>query len=1306
MRNYCEFHCHPASFDSASTPEAMIQKEIELGTGYITTTDHGSVGAVRQIYDLCRGKFKGQVKIIPGIEAYFRSDSCGILTEAGVSKGEDGTFRDHLKYMHVTLHAQDQEAFETIIKRLSKADLRAEQHGSERKPLFDWDDLEEIGSKNVTAGSSCLIGMCGRHLLEHNDYYSAVKYYEKLRGLVKPGNFLVELMPHVCDANYTQGCFFEFSDGTKERLPDWKKITVSDIRGNSKVCTAKALSEDFLRNPKSVYILSAVMTNRKMTDREPKAVSSCVYKEGPIPNECTPLAPNGDVQLGVNKFVLEMARRYGDKVVVSGDSHMASKEDKVVQDVRLGGNWKFLTTYSRQSSAESFEYFKHHMGVSEAEFEGFVENSYAWASTFDNFTLKTTQTLPTKFYPEDTLNHTLNLIEKHGRMDWSKPEYVARLKSEIELLNQNGVIDLLPYFMPFEEISDLYTRNSRLCGVGRGSAAGLLINYLLNVTHADPLRYKLSQDRFLTKTRIESGKFPDIDFDTPDRDLLVDPEDSTKGWLADRFGDCQAQLSTDTSLKLKSSILDVFRAKRGDIPPEIKKFCSELPTPPMGIDDKEFVLGYSGGDGSWVPGLLETNKKLQEFVLQYPEEWEVATRCLKLTRQKSRHASAWAVMNAPISDTIPMTTVGGSRCTAYTAAAVEASGALKMDFLIVKSLKDIEDCIKLVQDRNPSGIDWKISRLAILKEEEAPSMVLDGKNVPYIRCVPNGGQFYDIWDLPNDTAVFNDICEGNTQTVFQLHTPAARQWLKYFNAVKYNAPDGTIHKTIDSIEDISIFTALDRPGPLDYFVDDGNGGKHNMLVEYARRAQGLPPNLGHLPILMELLPETLGILTYQEQIQRIFQTLGDTTGAEADEFRVHISKKQLAKVIKDKEVFIKGAYPKLGEEVAEKLWASMETFAGYAFNLSHSISYSLTAYACAYLKHHYPLEWWTSVLKNADRNKINEKFWAYCGKMVDFPDISLSTSDFYIKGDKIQAPLWLLKGIGDKAQEQLTQLGPFSSVRDLCDKVEAWRLANAKSVTKTVVDKKTGGETQVQGLKLATTALNSRVISTLIISGAMDSLFPDKSMSSGQKLALYEETKDLSSDETAFKVTGKVKKKKKTPVYEVPEISPIHQYQMKKEILPAISEDIRQLVKPELPGKYITYNNQESIHHKPIDSRYGYLDYPVIDGKTLAELNEGVPEETICAVAGYVSESRVWSFKDKKEGPNQGQTKTACELTIDSDGTIIKAIKWGGEHGLGLVFEKDLVSSVVVCCLRKRPGKGFGIEDVLVVAHPLTKESK
>lgn len=1338
FKNYPTCHCHQASLDTASTPEAFAVKELELGTGYLTVTDHGTLNSARKVYDLAK---KNKLTPIVGLEAYLRDDDCEILKKFGIvkqrpvnDKGEvqldkPETISHYSKYFHVTMHALDQEAYELMVQKLSAADSRAEKHGSERKPLFTWADLEELGSRNVTMTSSCLVGVVQRHLVDHNRIDIAMAYYEKMRSVCKSGNFYTEIFPHKCDKNWESAGYVTYQDGTRERLPAWKKLKLKD--------GGDAQLKDYARrwSPGREDELLAVMENRKFVERQPKLITNIEVVEGFTPNECRTWAKDGDVQRGANLAVLYMAEKYGDKVIIGDDSHYAHPEDKIVQDIRLqsgGGSWRFYGHYHRQSSQEAFEHFRQTLGVDEKTFTEWVDNNYAWAEKSKDFKFKTRQTLPTNFYPKNTLEHTIKLINKHGRMNWNDPVYVKRLQAEINMLHYNGTVDLLPYFMIDEEVCDFFSSNGKLTGPGRGSAAGLLLTYLLRITHVDPLKYGLSMERFLTQTRIKSGKMPDIDQDLPKkhRDMLVNP---VTGWLRQRFGDCYAHISVDTSLKLRSAVKDVARVIHdGHIPDEINGLTARFENAPQGISDRDFVFGYKGSEG-WVDGSIKTDAALQEYIERYPNEWAIVQKCLGLIRQKAPHACGFVIANEPISNFIPMTSLDGEPVTQYTAPSVEAVGGLKMDFLGLNSLDDIAEAIKLIQGRG----DWKPEK-----------SIIDGKTVLPHEIVPYNGKLYSIWELPEDQAVFRDICEGKTESLFQFDTPSVRQWLKHFDHVKRTEPNGTVHKALDSIDDLASFTALDRPGPLDAIVSETGvqvipglvsgtvdpntgvnvvaprigsgrresergGGGHNMLVEFANRAKGLPA-VGAIPKLMELLPETHGVIVFQEGLQKVYQVVGQTSAEQADEFRVHISKKKMSDVIKDKETFMPGAIKVLGEVQANELWKSLETFGQYGFNKSHATAYVIITYACAFLKRHFPLEWWTAVLRNADRNEVNEKFWPYCGKLIDFPDIRKSSSEFEIRGERIQAPFWLLKGIGEKAQEQILANGPYTDIQDFCTKIQAWRTANGTKVIRTKKNKKTGEVTEVPSIRCATTALNSRVMTTLIISGAVDGLFPEKEytledgtvkrfpMTAGQKLQAYRDAA----------ISAGLRAKKKGDDVDISDVSPLAQYQMRKQVLPALTEDLEELVVPHLKDKLVRVIKdgvtRNAIHyrptaHRPGDNEENTPDYPIANTRYLEMIDVfDVPVATaLYAAVGYVTAERRWRYPNRSKAPNAPKTVPAVELTIDVQGHTVKAVKWPVENILPAPLDKSLVGAVVVALLRKRPKKNATVDDVLVVQPPL-----
>lgn len=1277
LPNFPDPHVHVKSFDAASTPEKFAQRELELGGKYLTITDHGTLEGIRDLYALTTKskKFGGKLKLIPGLEAYFRDDNCPILLGAGAVRNEKGTLGDYIKYFHLTMAFQDQEAFETASRLLSRADLRAEVHGSERKPLFTWADLEELGSKNVTFGSSCLIGMVSRHLLAQDNFETARAYYDRLRSIVKPGNFVVELFPHRCGTNWVEGVFFTFEDGSTLKFYEGKTLRTEDG-----VIKAKELAQQFARDPRKAMekhkrLLAVKHYSTWNDETTPRVFLTVEHTQGEVANECRPWCTDGDVQLGCNRFLLEEARRHGDPVIISSDSHFAYPDEKTVQDIRLGMGLRFVNSHHKLSNNDAWAYCKEVMGITEADFQGYLENSYAWAAGFDKFQLKPKDPLPTRFYPPATLEHLKTLIDKYGRMDWKNPAMTARLKQEITLLHRNGTIDLLPYFFVCEDAVAAHLRAGIPTGPGRGSAAGVLITYLLGITHVNPLEYDLSLDRFLTIDRIKTGKMPDIDMDFPSRDFLVDPQDSSKGWLKERFGDCVAQISTDGTIKLKSAILDTFRIMHnGVIPPEVATFSHNLMDPPQGLDSRSYVFGYKD-NGNWVPGLFETDARLQEFAATWPREWATIDLLLGMYRQKGRHASAFIISNEPIDTFIPLVTIGGARATQFTANAVEASGALKFDFLGVAAIGDIHRATQLIRTRHPVTYDVQdIDGIRYVTLQ-------NGKRVPEVHTVPLGDQLLDVYDLPEDDAVYQDIVDCKTETVFQLDTHTARTWLRRF---RFRKPDGTLG--LNSISDLATFTALDRPGGLDSYVVGPDGKRHNMMVEYARRSEGLYP-IDAMDILLELVPKTHGIMCFQEDLQRVFQIVAGVSGVDANNFRGDVSKKQMEKVIGWKTKFMAGAVPRLGEADAEKLWENMVAWANYGFNKSHAVSYMKTGYATAWLKHHYPLEWWTAVLQGADSDEVFSKFWPHCGHLIDFPDVRQTNADFAIRGDRIQAPLRILRGVGEKASAELASIqnGPeFTNIEEFCARVQVGRMERGTPA----VDKK--GQTYT---KPGRTSLHSGVIGSLILSGAMDSLFPPDTDPS-DKLGMWEE---------AWKaLKNKLKTKPRPPV------GKLRQYQLRKDVLPGYCEDLYETVWKRIPEEE-KGDNFGLPYVKASHPDSGLEEAPWAMSRK-SDLEDFIaakrPDGFRMAAAAYVLKDRRFEFKSKQTGLQM----PAAEIVLEVGGAMFKAVRWPLSDGkLPVAFQHSLEGAVVLAFLQMnvRDGEyGLKLINVRVLERPLGQDDK
>ena len=630
------------------------------------------------------------------------------------------------------------------------------------------------------------------------------------------------------------------------------------------------------------------------------------------------------------------------------------------------------------------------------------------------------------------------------------------------------------------------------------------------------------------------------------------------------------------------------------------------------------------------------------------------------------HNCGYVIASRPIKEFASLTPIKGTLCTEFTAnsidgiSSIEGVGGIKYDYLKLNSLRDIQEAVRLIQLR--SG-------------EQIPDFIKKDGRVPKVRVLPFKGDLHDIWtSLPEEAAIFREVSKGQTESVFQFSTPGAVKWLKFFDRVdKMGKP------LISSVRDMATFTALDRPGPLDIELSHPDGsGKHNALVEYVRRASGQAPSKDILDVFARLFPETHAVMVYQEQLQRAYQELTGCSGAEADEFRANVAKKRADKVAKAYHFFVEKAGAKLGsEELAAQVFQAFGTWAKYGFNLSHALSYARLAYVTAFLKHHFPLEWWTAVMSNATKDDIASKFWSQCSDFIDLPDIARPQGTFCIVNERIQAPIGLLMGIGPKAEEQIVRYAPYNTIEDFCKGIQTHKLL--KATTKTEIKEVKGIKKEVTKVSLGRSAIHSGIAYALIISGTMNSLFP-KEFTTLEKLMAFEKAM---AEASGAKKVNKIKE-------EFVDLKAYDEFLVRKKLLPVYTQNLVDLM--------------VDCRHPRVSTTYGRPQYKAMgkyipmwdirDIKDYEESEQFVPSGGYnVAVAGYVTEVRMFTF---------GEGREACGITLNIEGQSRSYVRWPDWNSgkLDIRFTSELQNSLVVLhVIKKRPDKGFVIEDIEVLAE-------
>jgi DNA polymerase-3 subunit alpha len=392
-----------------------------------------------------------------------------------------------------------------------------------------------------------------------------------------------------------------------------------------------------------------------------------------------------------------------------------------------------------------------------------------------------------------------------------------------------------------------------------------------------------------------------------------------------------------------------------------------------------------------------------------------------LARHASIHAAGVVIADESLTNFVPLYKAPGSDdiVTQFEGPMVEKVGLLKMDFLGLKTLSVLERSCQLVKDVHGTDIDLE---------------KLDH----------------------TDAKVFELFSAGRTKGIFQFESGGMQNLLMKMKP--------------DRIEDLIAANALYRPGPM------------ILIPDYIDRKHGAKWSLPH-PIMTEVLEETYGIMTYQEQVMRICNRLGDIPLREAYALIKAISKKKARTIAKERERFIDGCVNKgLTAQQAGQIFELIERFAGYGFNKSHSTRYAFIAYQTAYMKARWPVEFMAALLTyEMDSTDKIVDYIAECAQMgveVLPPDINESGVDFtplYEQAEDgqkdkgvIRFGLAAVKGVGEKAVEQIIaareEVGSFQSLFHFCENVDL-RAAN-KQVLEALIkagafDKLGGGRAQM-----------------------------------------------------------------------------------------------------------------------------------------------------------------------------------------------------------------------------------------------------
>jgi len=694
-------------------------------------------------------------------------------------------------------------------------------------------------------------------------------------------------------------------------------------------------------------------------------------------------------QEAVNKQLIELSRDLHIPLVATNDCHYLNKEDSKAHDALLCiQTGKTLQDANRMRFSKDSFYVKSPEEMKEAfkDVPEAIENTRKVAEKCNlDFSFGTFY-LPKYELPDgdDDNNHVKKLSEEglKKKLEGDIPDdYRDRLDRELKMIQKMGFSS---YFLIVWDFINYAKSKDIPVGPGRGSAAGSLVAYSLDITDIDPIKYGLLFERFLNPERVS---MPDIDVD-----FCMDRRGEVIDYVSKKYGkDHVAQIITFGTMQAKAAIRDVGRAM--NIPySEVDKVAKLVPLVPK----------------ITLKAAMEMEPKLKELYDSSPEINELITVAQTLegiSRHASTHAAGVVISPEPLTDYLPLYKAPNDDAivTQFDMDAIKAVGLVKFDFLGLKTLTVIDTAEKLIN--------------ASIKQQNREDIK------PFV-----------LSKIPlDDKGTFELLSEGKTAGVFQLESSGMRELLTKLRP--------------EVFEDMIALVALYRPGPLgsgmvDEFID-GKNAKHNSGAKPA----GSLAKLG-LPQLDKLLKETYGIILYQEQVMGIAHQMANFSLAQADILRKAMGGKNPDEMEKMKAIFIHGLKAnKVSEKKATTLYNLILQFAQYGFNKSHSAAYAYIAYQTAFLKAHYPVEFMAASLSaDMDNTAKVVTFINECKNMdieVLPPDINESNREFKVTGNSIRFGLEAVKGVGGSAIDAILEArneGNYESFSDICCRVDSRRV--------------------------------------------------------------------------------------------------------------------------------------------------------------------------------------------------------------------------------------------------------------------------
>jgi DNA polymerase-3 subunit alpha len=698
----------------------------------------------------------------------------------------------------------------------------------------------------------------------------------------------------------------------------------------------------------------------------------------------------------VAKKLYSLAKKHNIKAICTNDAHYAERNDWKDHDILLA-----MQTHNHIKNPERFsfqgkEFYLKDYEEMKARYKSapeLLENTLDITNKIEENLLEFSGDLLPDFnlpqgYERDE-DYLKDLIKDGMKSKglFNNKEYRERIKYEMQAIIKCGYTK---YFLILWDMINFAKREGIAVGCGRGSAAGCLCLYVLDIVKLDPIKHGLLFERFINPERI-SPPDVDIDFDYFRRDEVFD-------YMSRKYGnDHCSKIGTYNTLKARAVIRYVTKAL--DLGKDWERYVSERKTNDRAVMGKESLYlsdriakSVPEGPGVTIESAIKDSNEFRYYMGKYPELKRAALKIENKISAAGVHAAGLIVSRDPIVNMIPLREKDGVVASQFDKDEVEELGLLKFDCLAIKTLTVVDQTVKDIKERH--GIEIDIDALD-----------------------------------PSDTKVF-DLFNGkykniDTRGIFQFESYGISELLK------------NVH--VDTFNDLVVCNALYRPGPL-------GSGMHDLYCDYKhgrKKIEPLHPKMG------EILEETYSLMVFQESFMKISQELAGFTKGQSDLLRKAVGKKKLDLLADQEKNFVDGCLKNgIDKKIAEKIFEQINYFGGYGFNKSHSAAYGMLAYQTAYLKVYYPLEFMKNLLSSEVKREDKLKNYLKQAIQMDIvclgSELNESKNEFVISRKKnkegkeveyLRMPFSMIKGVGDAAVEEIVKNQPYENLKDFLLKV-------------------------------------------------------------------------------------------------------------------------------------------------------------------------------------------------------------------------------------------------------------------------------